>query len=296
MVAVQRWEIEFSGDGARLQPRLRWSQYLPLGLNVVGEYERSHHGVVKPHTVRSVAIDQQASTLTATVCWLSDRYVPPIDPTVLPGRQFEIGGVFLRCVAARLVADVRQRALLGDAFTDPWLPDPVDSIDDPVAEFRIRSASPWVFATRDPVFEFHPGRLLSRLARRWNEMLVWRPHSTPDDRGLTFEESVPQDVIEQLLECTFAVSVSRLTVSEQQLGFDTKRGQARTRPAIEVDAVVRCAADSITTVLWFQTLMRFAVWSGTATGTTSGLGQVDIQQGRRFNDLPHAVVPEWDFW
>lgn len=293
---MQRWVVKFSGDGVVLPPRLRWSQYLPVGLSIVGEFEKAHHRLVKPHTVRSIVVDGKTSTMTATVCWLADNHASPLDPASLVGRRFEFGGVVMRCAAVNLVADVEQRTLMGEVFSDPCLPDPVGSIMDPVVEFRMRSASPWVFATGDPATEFHAGRSVSRLARRWNEMLVWRPDSTPDDRGMTTEESVPQEVIDELAECTSAVSVSRLSVSEQQLAFDPKRRQPRTRPTVEVDAVVRCAADSITTLLWFQTLMRFAVWSGVATRTTSGLGQVDIEQVRRLSDLPHAVVPEWESW
>lgn len=295
-VWVQRWVVEFSGDGALLQPRLRWSQYLPVGLSLLGEFEGSHHGVVKPHTVRSISVDRRASLMTATVCWLADRYDAPVDPISLVGRRFAFGGSALQCVATTLAADVDQRDLLGEVFLDPLLPDPVGSIVDPVVEFRVRSASPWVFATGDPATEFHPGRLVARLARRWNEMLVWRPDSTPGDRGAATEDSVPQEVIGELAECTSAVSMSRFSVSEQRLTFDPNRRQTRTRHAVEVDAVIRCSAGSITTLLWFQTLMRFAVWSGVATRTTSGLGQVDIDQVRRLSDLPHAVVPEWEIW
>ncbi|GAA3130976.1 hypothetical protein GCM10020255_004740 [Rhodococcus baikonurensis] len=95
----------------------------------------------------------------------------------------------------------------------------------------------------------------------------------PGDRGAATEDSVPLEVIDELTECTSAVSMSRFSVSEQRLTFDPNRRQTRTRPAVEVDAVIRCSAGSITTLLWFQTLMRFAVWSGWLHGRRRGWGR-----------------------
>ncbi|AUM20260.1 hypothetical protein CSW53_27225 (plasmid) [Rhodococcus ruber] len=202
----------------------------------------------------------------------------------------------MRCVRAEPVAEVAQLALMGDVFIDPWLPDPVGSVIDPVVEFRVTSASPWVFSEKDPATEVHAGRWTTRLAHRWNDILVWRPDSTPESRRAGAGATVPQDVIDELYECTSLVSVSRLKTSAQQVSFDEHREKARTRPGVEADVVIRCVPEQISTLLWFQTLMRFSVWSGVATRTTSGLGQVEVRQVRRLSDLPRAVVPEWEVW
>lgn len=294
---MQRWVIKFEPVSGQLPSKVRWAQHLPLGLNAVGEYRETHRAPgMKPHTVRSVVVDHTRLSMTAVVCWLPDAYSPEKNPTTLQGQELDIMGCQVRCVDVTCVADVAQRDLMGEDFADPWLPDPFGSVTDPVVEFRVRSLSPWVYSENDPATQFHPGRMVSRMARRWNDLLVWQPNRQRGSDLALLPESVPREVIDELTECTTVVNISRLTVSEQQVAYDESRQKARLRQGVEVDAVVRCVPDQVETLLWFQTVMRFAVWSGIATHTTSGLGQVDVQQVRRLSDLPQAHVPEWQMW
>lgn len=299
---MQRWKIVFEATEGRIAPTVRWAQHLPLGLAIVGEYPPSspdvnpHRAVVKPHAVRSVSVDKPGRTMTVVVCWLSDKFPAPTSPETLQGRDVKVGNSTLRCVNATLEAHVTQQELIGDAFDDRLLPDPVGSLIDPVVEFRVTSASPWLFTKKDLAGEFHPGKFLTRLARRWNDLLVWDPDSTPGSRPVGVPLSVPADVIDELYECTSAVTISKRDEADRQVAFDEKTRTPRMRTCLEVDAVVRFTPGQWDSVIWFQTLMRYATWSGIGNRTTSGLGQVGIHQVRRLSDLPHAVVPQWQMW
>lgn len=299
---VQRWKIIFESADERPVPTLRWAQYLPLGVSIVGEHQHpdpnrnAHRAVVKPHTVRSVTADRSGQSMTAVVCWLSDNVPPQADPNTLLNQKLNFNDHELRCTGVELLGQLTQRDLIGDMFGDVLLPDPTGSLADPVVEFRVRSVSPWLFAEKDLATEFHPGRFLKRLAHRWNDLLVWRPDSIPGSRPVGVPFSVPADVIAELHECTTAVSVSKRDPTTHQLSFDKERRKPQLGKCLDIDAVVRFTPGRWDSLIWFQALMRYAVWSGIGSRTTSGLGQVQIEQVRRLSDLPHAVVPQWQMW